>query len=289
MVDIKDLVGFSKPTEKLIDVVAKGIGTIFEPAVIRRRATAEADAKVILAEADAMANDIAYRATERLRAREVRRQRNIEAVLRQTEKILPSEVSSDPVAEDWGVQFFDGCQDSSDDILREHWARILAGELKKPGSFSRRTLRTVKDMSKNDALNFEQLCSNLWWLHFPESKIPRIIIPNTDSPVIHKLGLNLDVIKELELSGLVHSMGSGYILLAPLQSIAVSYYSKDILLKRKKESYLRLGTVMISRAGEELLGVVTATEEEELCASVLEFWRKDGWHAYSRSSLVDSR
>ena len=47
-----DLGKLSKPISKLIEAVSQGIGTLYEPTKIRRKAKAQADAALIKAEAD---------------------------------------------------------------------------------------------------------------------------------------------------------------------------------------------------------------------------------------------
>ena len=199
MVEIKDLVGLSKPAEKLIDVIAKGVGRICEPALIRRNAKAEADAAIIRAEADAKVSDIAYRAKVRLETKELRRQGTIEAIINQAGKLLPDQVSSDPVDEGWAINFFEACQDVSDEQMRGLWARILAGEVTQSNSFSRRTLRVLKDLSRTDADNFEGLLSYLWWFQTSNGKMAKLIVPSVSSIK----DLSLSDITELEAYGLI--------------------------------------------------------------------------------------
>ncbi len=49
--DIKDLVGLSAPLERLIEVVASGLGKVYEPYYIRKTAAAKADEIRLLAAA----------------------------------------------------------------------------------------------------------------------------------------------------------------------------------------------------------------------------------------------
>ena len=51
--EIKDLTGLSKPLTKLVEVVSKGIGTLYEPRSIRKKADAEAYKQEVIANADA--------------------------------------------------------------------------------------------------------------------------------------------------------------------------------------------------------------------------------------------
>ncbi|HWQ07093.1 MAG TPA: DUF2806 domain-containing protein, partial [Feifaniaceae bacterium] len=70
-----------------------------------------------------------------------------------------TEVTSEPVDDDWLVRFFNSVEDISDDTMRTIWGRILAGEIVKPKSFSARTLDALKNISKNEAELFQTLVS----------------------------------------------------------------------------------------------------------------------------------
>ena len=53
----------------------------------------------------------------------------------------------------------DGASRAYDDDARRIWSRILAEEINKPGSFSKRTMSILSDMSKRDIEIFESFCS----------------------------------------------------------------------------------------------------------------------------------
>lgn len=157
-----DLSALSEPACKLIDAVSQCIGTLYEPRRIRRKAKAEADASLILAEADAERQALLKRAAHRLAIQEVRRQNNIESIINQAVKSLPDTVSSEPVDPDWISRFFDECKDVSNENLQIIWGRLLSGEVATPGSCSRKTLTILKDLNHNDAQIFNMLCKLIW-------------------------------------------------------------------------------------------------------------------------------
>lgn len=154
-----DLKGISEPLTKLIETVSNGIGAIYEPTRKVRNAKAEAKAMCILAEAEQKTNDIAYRAFERVNYREIRRQNNIDSIVKEAVAMLPNTVSSEPVDEDWIVNFFELSQDVGDEEMKQIWSKLLAGEVAKPGSFKSRTLQTVKSLTPEEARMFTAMCS----------------------------------------------------------------------------------------------------------------------------------
>ncbi len=158
---------------KLIDTVGEQIGLFLEPYHIRRKGQAEADVTVAETQAKAQIavvrlenklaiQDLEDRTEERVRRREAKRQKNLEAITVQAAREIPGSVSDQPVDEDWVAQFFDHCQDVSNEQMQVLWSRLLAGEVAKPGSFSLRTLTFTRTLSKHDAGLFTRFCSLLW-------------------------------------------------------------------------------------------------------------------------------
>jgi hypothetical protein len=103
-----------------------------------------------------------------LLAKEYRQQGNREAVareflndLQQTEE-LPTQ-STEPAPElddDWLNVFERYAGDASTDRMQRLWGRVLAGEVRRPGRFSIRTLRFLSEFSQQDALLFADFCTS---------------------------------------------------------------------------------------------------------------------------------
>jgi hypothetical protein len=171
-----DLTPLSAPFTKLIEVVAAGTGVIYEPTRVVREAKAHAKAEIIraeaaekiaemkqraaithgktelvLAETDEKISEMNERAAKRLYYTEMARQENIERIVDLAADALPPNVSDKPVAQDWSRQFFAGAQDVSDKELRLLWAKILAGEVAEPQSFSKRTLEALRQIDRQEA------------------------------------------------------------------------------------------------------------------------------------------
>jgi hypothetical protein len=171
-----------QPLEKLLDVISRAIGKIYEPRAIRKEADAKAyEIKVIeKAKAEASVNkqeieqDMLDRIEERIIHRELRKQKNIDAVTKIAAEQLKDEktVSSNPVDEDWAVRFFNIVEDVSDEQMRQLWGKVLAGEVKTPNSFSIHTIEFLKNMTKAEAELF--------------SKIANYVIISNNSPFIFK-------------------------------------------------------------------------------------------------------
>ena len=104
--------------------------------------------KVALIEAqgqEALANYVA--------AKESRKLRNTMAVIEKAQSHFTEgeKVSDEPVDEGWKNRFFDIVEEISDEELREIWGRVLSGEVKKPKSYSLRTLEVLRNLTKEEA------------------------------------------------------------------------------------------------------------------------------------------
>lgn len=183
MIEFKDLAGLSKPLTRLIEVISEGVGAVSRPYLVKKNA--EAKAHEIRAISAAL-KDVAVqhqlpviykeggvevwqkpedrslilepqtpeeRALIRADYQERNRQRHIENITSAAaaELAQQEDVPDEKPDEDWIAKFFSSAQDISSEQMQNLWGRILAGEIKKPGTYSLRTLEFVKNISKSDA------------------------------------------------------------------------------------------------------------------------------------------
>ncbi len=181
--EIKDLAGLSKPLTRLIEVMAQGIGAVSRPYLTRRDADAEAYkiqkiADAIKGVAEQNQLPVVYdggkieiwqkpedrtltlgettldeRAHSRADFKERKRQANLESITSAAaaELVDEEDVPDEHPDEDWVTRFFDCAQDVSSAQMQQIWGRLLAGEIKTPGSFSLRTLEFIRNLSPNEA------------------------------------------------------------------------------------------------------------------------------------------
>lgn len=75
----------------------------------------------------------------------------------QTEATSPS---SGKLDEDWLNVFERYAEDASTERMQNLWGRVLAGEIRKPGRYSMRTLRFLSEFSQADGLTFAEFCTS---------------------------------------------------------------------------------------------------------------------------------
>ena len=216
--EIKDISGLGAPITKLIEVLSAGMGRLYEPKAIRKKADAEAyaagalaiakrDSALIEAETDAQAQvrkleilangdtDLIERARVRVLTREVEGQLNVESIAEHALKELPSNVSKQPVSDDWRRKFFLEAENICDEDLQLLWGKVLAGETSSPGSYSIRTLNVLKNLSKEEAEIFRVFCS----LAFSSGIVVRL-----PGRALDEFGLNYGALLTLRNAGLLH-------------------------------------------------------------------------------------
>ena len=115
---------------------------------------------------------------QRVRFQEEKRQANIGSVIVQAAQELGDrEVQDHEVDHDWTARFFNNVQDVSSEEMQQLWAKVLAGEVERPGQFSLRTLDALHNMSVGEAKLFAEACNYV--------AAERMIIYTDDMHVMH--------------------------------------------------------------------------------------------------------
>lgn len=60
---------------------------------------------------------------------------------------------------DWYVRFYQASGNVSDETMQDLWAKLLAGEVSKPSTYSFKTIDVLRNLSKKDAELFQRICS----------------------------------------------------------------------------------------------------------------------------------
>lgn len=266
-VSLIDLKALSEPACKLIDSVSGAIGALYEPTRIRRKAEAEADAKITLAKGEQKVLDLEARAAERRRGLELRRQKNVESITRKAVEELPGKVSNEPVDEDWVYSFFEQCQDVSNEQMQTLWARLLAGEVARPGSFSPRSLALVKLLRPHEAQIFTRFCTCVWRVGgAPEDRVP---ILYTQARLQELIGISFIEFLHLQSLGLIqYSTTEFHVILGP-ETTQIQYFDSAYDLKLPEGQPLVLGRALLSDIGRELVLLAGAAPGEAYLAQTL--------------------
>ena len=278
------------PIEKLIEAVSGAIGKAYEPCHIKRMANAKAyevrtisdavrnnsDIPIVYDSSSVLIDtskyeEIAKRASSRLTYQEITKQQNIEAVVNNAYQELQcaDSVPNDPVDSDWMFRFFNSVENIRDEDMQKIWGRILAGEIRSPSRYSYRTLETLRNMNKEEALLFQKIASLA--LSYDECKF---ILK--DKPLMNKHNVFFKDVLKMEECGLMSSQIIS--LKLKTSNVRTAYlWNSHILGKITgtsadiKEN--NLGIYIFSEAGYQLIDAIKPEQSESYILDSLKLIR----------------
>lgn len=144
-------------------------------------------------------NSLARDAVERAVADLLRKEVNVTRAIGYAEDALKDDAASpseEPVNQDWLFRWRENASQVSSDELQQLWGRVLAGEVKKPGSFSLRAMDAVRNLSQSEA----QLISRVAQLSFGSF----IVKPSVNGAIdLAEFGLGYERLMELQSIGIL--------------------------------------------------------------------------------------
>ncbi len=246
----------TKPATVLIEKISDAVGGIFKPYQIVRVAKAEAEADKIQAESQIQITDLNRRAMHRFFEEEAKKQSNIEDITQKALPHLKEDSSPQNVEDDWITNFFDKCRIISDDDMQKLWSQVLAGEANSPGAFSRKTVNLLADLDKGDAELFMRLCSFGWVIG---NVIP--LVYDVQNEIYSRHGIYFNTLSHLDSLGLIQFDNlAGFQRTGLPKKVVVYHYSRPVELTFPKDAdnNLEIGTVLLTRAGQEIAPVCGA-------------------------------
>jgi hypothetical protein len=183
------------------------------------------------------------------------------------------EANDDPVDPDWFTRWRDNAEKVSNDYLQTLWARVLAGEVTTPGTYSLRTLDLLKSLSKNEA----ELISKLGEFIINGRVIKSVIDTRGlggESDIVEKMmnqkGLhftNLLYLQEIGIISGVDSIGltTKYISVDPSGFIKALTSKSSALVVRHADSKKKLefNVLLSSQLGQEVFNLADFKTDKE--------------------------
>ena len=153
---------------------------------------------------------------------------------------------------DWIVNFFDKSRIVSDNEMQSLWARLLAGEANAPGAFSKRTVNSIADLDKREAVLFTQLCGFV--CRFGGRPIP-LVLDDADT-IYKKAGINFETLAQLESIGLIQrqDMMGQYKLGGLSKRCPMAYHGRVVSLEPSGDK-IAVGKAILTRIGMELVPI----------------------------------
>lgn len=161
---------------------------------------------------------------------------------------------------DWFIRYYEASGNISDKEMQILWAKILAGEIEKPSSYSLRTLDVLRNISKEEAERFVKICNSAIKIESAQYAIP------ADHDYISKNDINYSDILMLEEIGLINSDSNVRInndLEVNTECILYVYGSLIVraIVSEKRELSLRV--FLFTNVGNELATLIDRESNEE--------------------------
>lgn len=267
------------PAAVLVKRASDAVGGLFRSRQIIRIAEAEADAKLIHARTDVEIENLRERARSRARTEEMIHQNNMELILAKSIDHLGEDASPEKMEQDWIINFFEKGRLISDEGMQELWARILAGEANRPGSFSRRTVNIMNDIDEKCAELFVNACGYVWQVGsqmipiFHSDEINRNHIYDTRDIIF------LDL-QHLEDVGLLRHQGLGIQFTNDSSSPVVAiYFGKIVEINLQENQSMHISNTIFTVAGRELYSLVRSSVQpvEGFFEFVYDKWANESW------------
>ena len=134
-------------------------------------------------------------------------------------------------SDDWWLTWQDGAEYGSYDHLRRLWGRVLAQEIRKTGSVSKRTMAVLKTIDKETALAFQRMRSLA--IQIPgQGGLPRYVVPaNHDDPDHDdRFAVDFHTRELMNADGLVLSSSVGHTVTVSAGDTIVEYQGKPWIL-----------------------------------------------------------
>ena len=262
----------------LVNKISDAIGWYAAPHQVIRMASAEARAELIRGRArDESANaeltELFQRAEFRSALEQAIEQANLEEIILKALPHLRESANPQAMDNDWIKNHLEKSRHVSDDEMQEWWAKILAGEANKPGSYSKRAVNILSDLEKTEAQIFNNLSNFVW--DFADSPVP--LIYDTSHSVYMNSGVNHRTCIYLDELGLVNYT-------PPIMSFAlveegkiVGYHDQRVELKEiTNKRGLDIGHVTFTISGTQLYSLCDTKPVEGFVDYTSGVWQSKG-------------
>lgn len=180
--------------------------------------------------------------------------------------LLTGEPHTSDVSDDWIAEFMDKARLVSDEEFQILWAKILSGEMEHPGSYSLRTLETIKGLSKKEAELFQKIAcfvvrnNNRFFVYSNEGLLKKYDVYYVDFLSLddcglfsgQSLSLNLTVDKN-KTEGVICNK----------RNIGILHYSEG------KKNTVSIGIHVLSEAGRELINAIDIEPNSEFFVEMM--------------------
>ena len=199
------------------------------------------------------------------------------------------EESVDTINDDWLNAFETEARQKSTEEMQAFFGKILAGEIRKPGSYSTRTVKILGSLDQNIANHFVKL-SSMCISQFQRSVV-FALGGNAGSNALQEYELGFATLNLLNEQGLIISDYNSWWEFIPCVAlpgdgqqavcIPLSYQGRHWILMPKSNTEvgkkLRIDGVALTQSGRELLTIVKIQPMDSYSKEIAQFFEKNGF------------
>ncbi|MDP9961862.1 DUF2806 domain-containing protein [Chryseobacterium lathyri] len=229
-------------------------------------------------------------AAEKFASKIIREQINLDKIVSKTAGELSNYTEDNNtnkideiISDEWLNEFEEVAKLKTNEDMRILFSKILSNEIKKPGTFSVKTIKTVSQLDPNTARFFNTLCSLTCFVKSDDvivvAMVPNVNnLPHNNRHLVD-YGLNHHAMTILQEYGLVRATTSSYqIGLLINSSTPVNFGNRTYYLRSNNEpnhyELTKLDGFLLTQSGLELLSVLTIDNNDLFIASVNEWLSK---------------
>lgn len=281
--DIQDIQGGVEAATQGVNAISKLASTIGEiyyifggkSREVRQLADANAYASIVAAETENKVSMIKAQGADDVAqfvlAKESRKMQNTLNVVEKAYSCFePDEiVTRDQVTQDWSNRFFSIVEDVSDNDLQDLWANILAGEVKRPKTYSLRTLDVLKNMTQEELEFFIKMAGNFMVKDF-------ICVESS-------CGVSIRDSQRLAEMGIVNSQE----VTKPFTPSTEILITNDVLIKYEAPKKVNINARILTTAGMELLNLVPPKDNSNFIQQLAQYLKSRGATQVTKHKIIN--
>jgi len=192
------------------------------------------------------------------------------------------------ISEDWLNSFEKEASEKSSEEMQDLFSKILAGEIKKPSTFSIKSVKTLSQLDNEVARLFQTICSLCISLKYDGDIIDARVVSLSGTAASNSLqqyGLNFSNLNILEEYGLIISDYNSYmdyassvINLEESTCLPFEYNSNSFVLindnLENTTKELKLSGIGLTKTGKELFSIIDSLENQRYTKDFFEFFKR---------------
>ena len=207
-----------------------------------------------------------------------------------SDQLTPDE-SDDTISDDWLNSFEVEARQKSTEEMQGFFGKMLAGEIRKPGTYSPRAIKILGSLDQDIARHFTTLCSLSVAIQFGQDVRVPSLGGNAASNALQEYGLDFSTLNLLNEHGLIISDYNSWREFTPCMAlqgesnrgvcISFQHQGKYWILKpnsaREIGKQIKIYGVALTQSGKELMTIVRISALESYSMSLGQFFQKQGF------------